>query len=250
MSSTRNTPSTSSNFESLLTAALAKYTKQTGKDLINHPLASRIDNCDSPDSFLVIFQEQAQEFSEFKNGDHKLIKWLQPIVNGLHTLSTIPYFSTGASLTAKSVRASYDSLVDVFECIENFLRRLMIYTEIPPTPAMSEIVIKVMAELISVLALATKQISQGQFRKYAKKLLGERHIELVLQRLDRLNLEESLTTVAQTLDIVYGLVNNMQVVMEVRNTNLVDGKASTDAIQQTLILMQDITVNVNKIERS
>lgn len=50
--------------------------------------------------------------------------------------------------------------------------------------------------------------------KYAKKLLGERHIELVLQRLDRLNLEESRTTVAQTLDIVYGLVKNMQVVME------------------------------------
>ena len=36
----------------------------------------------------------------------------------------------------------------------------------------------------------------------------------MLQRLDRLTLEESKTTVAQTLDVVYGLVNNMQVVME------------------------------------
>ena len=49
--------------------------------------------------------------------------------------------------------------------------------------------------------------------KYAKRLLGEKAIESVLQRLDRLTLEESKTTVAQTLEVVYGLVNNMQVVM-------------------------------------
>jgi hypothetical protein len=50
--------------------------------------------------------------------------------------------------------------------------------------------------------------------KYAKKLLGEKDIASVLQRLDRLTLEESKTTVVQTLDVVYGLVNNMEVVME------------------------------------
>jgi hypothetical protein len=50
--------------------------------------------------------------------------------------------------------------------------------------------------------------------KYAKKLLGDKDIESVLLRLDRLTLEESKMTVAQTLEVVYGLVNNMQVVME------------------------------------
>jgi hypothetical protein len=50
--------------------------------------------------------------------------------------------------------------------------------------------------------------------KYAKKLLGEKDIESVLQRLDRLTLEESKTTAAQTLDVVYGLVNKMYNVME------------------------------------
>jgi hypothetical protein len=67
--------------------------------------------------------------------------------------------------TAKYVRESYDALVDVFECIENFLRRLMIYTDpkITPTPAMADILIKIMVEVLSVLALATKQINQGRF---------------------------------------------------------------------------------------
>jgi hypothetical protein len=67
--------------------------------------------------------------------------------------------------TAKYVRESYDALVDVFECIENFLRRLKIYTEIPPTPAMTETLVKIMIELLSVLALATKQINQGRFSR-------------------------------------------------------------------------------------
>jgi hypothetical protein len=61
------------------------------------------------------------------------------------------------------VGASYDALVDIFECVDNFLRRLSIYNEIPPTPAMTEMVIKIMAELITVLALATKQMKQGRF---------------------------------------------------------------------------------------
>ena len=63
------------------------------------------------------------------------------------------------------MRASYDALVDIFECIENFLRRLRIYTDIPLTPTMSEVVIKILVEILSVLALATKQIKRGRFSK-------------------------------------------------------------------------------------
>jgi hypothetical protein len=36
----------------------------------------------------------------------------------------------------------------------------------------------------------------------------------VLQRLDRLTQEEARMTVAQTLEVVHGLVNNMKVVMD------------------------------------
>ena len=50
--------------------------------------------------------------------------------------------------------------------------------------------------------------------KYAKKLLGEKEIESVLDRLDRLTLEESKMTVAQTYDVVCHLLNKMQGVME------------------------------------
>ena len=68
---------------------------------------------------------------------------------------------------AGGVSSSYDALLDLFECLGNFLKRLEVYTTIPPTPIMSEIIVKIMVELLSVLALATKQIEQGRFSKCA-----------------------------------------------------------------------------------
>jgi hypothetical protein len=62
----------------------------------------------------------------------------------------------------KGVTADLDDLVDLLESIEHFLKRLDIYTKVPPTPAMTEIVVKIIAELLSTLALATKQIRQGR----------------------------------------------------------------------------------------
>ena len=50
--------------------------------------------------------------------------------------------------------------------------------------------------------------------KFAKKLLGESDIEAVLQRLDRLTMEESRVTATQTMEVVYGLFNNMKIVMD------------------------------------
>jgi hypothetical protein len=74
------------------------------------------------------------------------------------------------------VSKSYDSLVDIFECIENFLIRLRIYTKIPPTqaPAVTEIVTKIMAELITVLALVTRQMKQGRLSTFALAINSHR----------------------------------------------------------------------------
>ena len=67
--------------------------------------------------------------------------------------------------TASDVSSSYDALVDLFECIGSFLKRLRIYTDLPLTPSMIDIIVKIMVELLSVLALATKQTKQGRFSK-------------------------------------------------------------------------------------
>jgi hypothetical protein len=64
---------------------------------------------------------------------------------------------------ASGVTSSYDALLELFECLGNFLKRLEIYTTIPPTPILTEVIVKIMVELLSVLALASKQIKEGRF---------------------------------------------------------------------------------------
>jgi hypothetical protein len=63
---------------------------------------------------------------------------------------------------AKGLNNSYDALLDLLESIEHLLNPLNIYTQIPPTPAMDEMMVKIMVELLSTLALTTKELKQGR----------------------------------------------------------------------------------------
>ncbi len=58
---------------------------------------------------------------------------------------------------AKEVVASQDILIDVLERIENFLRRLEVHTKVPPTPAMKDTMVKVMAEVLDIPGMGTKE---------------------------------------------------------------------------------------------
>ena len=71
---------------------------------------------------------------------------------------------TQISKAAKGVSTSYDALIDLFECFEQNLSRLKVLTEIPS--ALGEIMVKIMVELLDVLALATQQIKQGRFSEF------------------------------------------------------------------------------------
>ena len=127
---------------------------------------------------------------------------------------------------------------------------------------MTEITVKILVELLYILALITEQVKQGKTsksvfsevlyclthgiaEKFAKKFFGDKEIEAVLKRLDRLTQDEARNTAAQTLEVVYGLVQNMKVVIDgERSTKLVthwvlrihflDGTASTDCLRGAL----------------
>ena len=183
------------------------------------------------------------------------------------------YFSSDFSANLCDIRAyqavkgvidSYDALVDLLESFEHFLKRLDIYDEVPLTSGVTEVVVKILVELLSALALATKQIKMGipsepvftevliyyltrcNAEKLVKKLLGEKDIEAVLYRLDRLTQEEARITAAQTFTVVHGLIQNMRVVMDsTQNTPSLssarclgsfplDGKASADHVIESL----------------
>ena len=89
--------------------------------------------------------------------------------------------------------------------------------------------VKIIAELLSTLALATRELKQGRSSeslfsscyltdgnavKVIKKVFAKKDVEAVLQRLDRLTGDEARTTAAQTLEVVYSLAQNMTVIMD------------------------------------
>ena len=130
----------------------------------------------------------------------------------------------------KDVSASYDALVELFESIERFLNRLEVYERIPLTPAITDVVIKILVEILSTLAMATRQVKQGKLsdshpcwcstyterstEKFMKKIIGDNDIEAVLRRLDRLTLDEARAAGVQTLEVVHGLVKHRRVVLD------------------------------------
>jgi hypothetical protein len=63
------------------------------------------------------------------------------------------------------VRASHGVLVDLFERIQFFLKRLGVHTQISPTKDMVEILVKIMAEIISILSIATMEMQQSRASK-------------------------------------------------------------------------------------
>jgi hypothetical protein len=99
---------------------------------------------------------------------------------------------------------------------------------------MTGIMVKTLLELLSVFALATKLVKQGQpgkipiadiyltqcnADKFVRKLSGGKYEEMVLDRLDRLTLDEARMTAAQILEVVYGLVQNMKVTIHGEQTD-------------------------------
>ena len=60
------------------------------------------------------------------------------------------------------VSASEEALGDLFERIENFFKRLESYAEVPPTEAMTDMIVKIMVEVLNIFAIATKEMKQGR----------------------------------------------------------------------------------------
>ena len=88
---------------------------------------------------------------------------------------------------------------------------------------------KILFRLIIVLAFATRQVQLNRLRelssmisllahsfleKIQEKLLKEEDVERVLRRLSRLTQEETQMAVVQNMEVVYGLISNIRVVMD------------------------------------
>jgi hypothetical protein len=117
----------------------------------------------------------------------------------------------------KDVAASHDALIHLFERIHFFLQRLKSYTGMPLTNEWMELLGTIMAQLLSILALSTKamtdrRISVGSLctfladcgsEKALKRFVGRKDVEEALLRLDMLTKEESLMMAVRNLEVTH-----------------------------------------------
>ncbi|KAN0129300.1 Ankyrin repeat-containing domain protein [Lactarius tabidus] len=211
MSSSSETLEPSSHFQSILDAALSEYKSTTGNGLADNELAKELQGCESAEAVLEIIRREAKAFDQFRDGDKRLMKWIGPSVDVLYTISATlgqdvgmvfpaaNVVSAGIGVllvAAKDVKASHDVLVELLERVQFFLKRLGVHTRITPTEDLLEKLVTIMAEVLSILAIATKEVQQSR----TEALFGRTDTEDALKKLDDLTQEVFQMATPQTLD--------------------------------------------------
>jgi hypothetical protein len=102
--------------------------------------------------------------------------------------------------------------------MELFFMRLEKYIDIRPSAAMTDVIIKIMVEVLTILGIMTKDVAQGRTsmsflvdfyipninvraERYLKRLVGSMDVENALQRLEKLTQEEVRMAAAEALTI-------------------------------------------------
>jgi hypothetical protein len=60
----------------------------------------------------------------------------------------------------KDARASQGAVIDLFERLDSFFKRLGVYTQISLTTEMADVLVKIVIELLSILSIATKEVKR------------------------------------------------------------------------------------------
>jgi hypothetical protein len=162
---------------------------------------------------------------------------------------------------ARDAAASRETLIHLFERIHFFLQRLKSYTRIPLTEELTELLGKIMAQLLSILALSAKMMTDNRISElilslycpvvnyasemFLKRLMGRTKVEDALLRLDSLTREESLMTLARTLEVTHRIDNVVcNVDGGVRAINTLT-EVIDENVKVTKALTEDVAGNVN-----
>jgi uncharacterized protein YoxC len=175
----------------------------------------------------------------------------------------------------RDISASYAVLVNLFERIQFFLQRLSRYATVPLTPEMTLLLGNIMAQVLYILALSTKEMKEGRIsrsiylifsfiadyetEKLKEKLVGKTDVEDALTLLDMLTKEESLMMAARNLEVTHRVDVNVTATQDLMHR--VDDKVTTieevvhnvdynvKATQGLMHHVHDVVTTITKIVR-
>ena len=164
----------------------------------------------------------------------------------------------------KDVIASYETLINLFERTQFFLQRLNHYITASLTLEMTELLAKILAQVLFVLALSTKEMKERRIsaliysrysfladrnaEKFIKRLIGKTEVENGLRQLDMLTKEENLMAAARTLGIASDIRHDANVIKDDTRDikgNTRDIKDDTRDIREDTHNIKDDTRNIS-----
>ena len=103
--------SASTRFRDLFDDALRAYENETGVTLANHPLAMKLQGCESVEAIMVLLQDQAKVFKK----SEKITKSIQTIVSILSPLSSAASFPDAVGLVCQKVLQTCFASLTVYD---------------------------------------------------------------------------------------------------------------------------------------
>ena len=99
----------SASFEALFESALQAYEKKAGVSLSQHPLAIKLQSCDTVEAITDLLQDQAQAFGHLQGSD-KIMKSIKITVSILSKISSATSLDAFGLVRKKALMACVTSL--------------------------------------------------------------------------------------------------------------------------------------------
>ncbi|KAF8143221.1 hypothetical protein K438DRAFT_1876563 [Mycena galopus ATCC 62051] len=195
-------------FRRLWEDATKKYEDDANVELATHPLVE----CNDPDAVLDVLDGDLQKFKKYRRKKERFRNSLKPLLHIIGSLSetagevvgvVVPFAKAGFVAlgvlvqAAENVSERYDRIKDLCERLCSMMERVRVYSSSTRLPnSLREVVIRMLAHLLSIFALMRKEMQRSRIVSYLRVLIRLPDVEDALKIMDNLVKEEQSMGVA------------------------------------------------------
>lgn len=213
-------------FAAILADAQKQYADSTGldlKDYMNPPMRSTED-------LLNVINRQNEQFQAFREKRQTLFQVLSAACKPLEVVGEAlsgaaeDIFPPGQTIfaavmylinAAKDVSACYDSIIDLFDQMQDFTVRLKFYVSQKMSPELYDKVVKILVTIFEIFILAAHEVRSGRLKSYFKRLFGkESKVPDAMKKLASLTEGEERLVIAETSAGVKRSLSNQDRLLE------------------------------------
>ncbi|VDB85607.1 unnamed protein product [Peniophora sp. CBMAI 1063] len=263
--SARHPPVSTLSVDALWSAALEQYRRSLGVDLRDSTLtiADKLDRCSTAEDILDAFQDTLERLHNKRKGSKRtraLRDALKPVVYGLaiildasaETASSLGVpggkgvFAAIAILlkAADSVSVRFDDLMQLFDRLGAYVRRLQVRVQAPMSSPTRDIAVQALVEALKALALATQMLRKNRVVLFLGALGSKSDaIRTAIEDLETVVSDEERMAVT---DVIVGMHELSTHVLDAGATSSRLAETSQGNLRLTRRLMDEIRDNESR----